>query len=392
MSSILKHRLQYVFRVACGLREFLRRLSGGHRRSLRDWGKSIRILSTCIPRNVTDVFLHHQVIVGFVGGALIAVAFLILYYLLAYDSDTCDAASANPVDDRLLRSMRGWARKRLPQLALCLERNGHRVNEALGEASIPFFTYQLGSRGTDCISCLQGNLDMCDLQILTGLGILIAGFVSLPVLKGAHWQMVCYLAWFATVTHLSGLSIMSKHLHGRSWERKSRMVLMGILLVVLVVAMVPMAAITISEDDGGEDLVLAWNCNATCFFSPQFMGKNIHSVSLGLEWGDTRMLTQTAAQFGSAIVAVALMCFSFVVRFGRITPGLLSTTKSTRASMSTSIQRVIRRIANKHFSRVWQDVLWRELLARPLLCVFLLLRTWILLWSSMFFEVCPTTK
>lgn len=204
--------------------------------------------------------------------------------------------------------------------------------------------------------------------------------------------MVCYLAWFATVTHLSGLSIMSKHLHGRSWERKSRMVLMGILLVVLVVAMVPMAAITISEDDGGEDLVLAWNCNATCFFSPQFMGKNIHSVSLGLGWGDTRMLTQTAAQFGSAIVAVTLMCFSFIIRFGRITPSLLSTTKSMKASTSTRIQRVLRRIANKHFSRVWQDVLWRELLARPLLCVFLLLRTWLLLWSSMFFEVSPNKK
>lgn len=229
---------------------------------------------------------------------------------------------------------------------------------------------------------------MCDLQILTGLGILLAGFISLPVLKGAHWQIVCYIAWFATVTHLSGLSIMSKYLHGRSWERRSRVALMVILLIVLVVAMVPMAAITISEDDGGEDLVLTWNCNATCFFSPQFMAKNLHSVSLGLQWGDTRMLTQTAAQFGSAIVAIALMFFSFVVRLGRITPQLLSTTISKRASVSERIQNMLRRMAHKHFTRVWQDVMWRELLVRPLLCGFLLLRTWLLLWSSMFFEVC----
>lgn len=233
---------------------------------------------------------------------------------------------------------------------------------------------------------------MCDLQILTGLGILLAGFISLPVLKGAHWQMVCYLAWFATVTHLSGLSIMSKYLHGRPWERKSRVVLMGVLLIILVVAMVPMAAITIFKDDGGEGLVLTWNCNATCFFSPQFMAKNLHSVSLGLQWGDPRMPTQTAGQFGSVIVAIALMCFSFVVRLGRITPQLLSTTKSKRASVSASTQMMLRRIANKYFSRAWQDVMWRELLARPLLCGFLLLRTWVLLWSSMFFEVCARVE
>lgn len=229
---------------------------------------------------------------------------------------------------------------------------------------------------------------MCDLQTLTGLGILLAGFITLPVLKGAHWQMVSYLAWFATVTHLSGLSIMSKHLHGRSWERKLRVVLMGVLLIVLVVAMVPMAAITISEDDGGEDLVLTWNCNATCFYSPQFVGNNLHSVSLGLQWGSTKILTQTAAQFGSTIIAIALMCFSIVVRFGKITPKLLSTTKSKRKVVSAGIQRMVRSMANRHFPRAWQDVLWRELLARPLLCVFLLLRTWLVLWSSMFFEVC----
>lgn len=216
--------------------------------------------------------------------------------------------------------------------------------------------------------------------------------MSLPVLKGAHWQMVSYLAWFATVTHLSGLSIMSKHLHGRSWERKLRMVSMGILLIVLIVAMVPMAAITISEDDGGEDLVLTWNCNATCFFSPQFIGNNFRSVSLGLQWGSTRILTQTAAQFGSTIMAIVLMCFSFFVRLGRITPKLLSTAKSKMAFLSASVQRMARRIANKHLSKAWQGVLWRELLARPFVCVFLLLRTWLLLWSSMVFEVCNTAN
>lgn len=92
-------------------------------------------------RSAADIFKHHQVIVGFVGGAFIAIAFMVLYYFWAYDPAICSAAPVNPVDDWVLRSMRGWGRKRLPRLAFCLERNQYRLNEALGEASLPFVGY-----------------------------------------------------------------------------------------------------------------------------------------------------------------------------------------------------------------------------------------------------------
>lgn len=77
----------------------------------------------------------HQVIVGFIGGAFIAIVFLTLYYLWAYDAATCDAAPVNPVDEWVLRGMRGWARRKLPRLAARLARNQHSLTEAIGEAS-----------------------------------------------------------------------------------------------------------------------------------------------------------------------------------------------------------------------------------------------------------------
>lgn len=229
---------------------------------------------------------------------------------------------------------------------------------------------------------------MCDLQILTGLGILIGGFMSLPVLKGAHWQMICYLAWFAAVTHISGLTIMTKHLHKRSLERKIRVTLMGILLIMLVVAMVPMAAITLSLDEVPWELMLMWNCNATCFFNRQFMGKPLNSAVIAYEKYSIALITQIAAQFGSTILAIILMCFSFFVRVGRLTPNLHSAIASRRVSISALVQRLLRRVAEKQFSSKGKAVLWRELLARPLVCVFLILRTSYVLWSSMLFEVC----
>lgn len=306
---------------------------------------------------------------------------MILDYFVAYDPSHSKTSLANPVDERLLGNLRGWARKKFPRLGLLSKGSSHRLNDALVEVSLSGFDHQL-TAGVLTFSLAQGNLNMCDLQILTGLGILLAGFISLPVLKGAHWQMVCYLAWFVTVTHLSGLSIMSEHLHGRYLERISRVVLMVVLLIVLVVAMVPMTAMTITTHTE-VGLVLTWNCDATCFFNLQFMAKNLDMQS----WQPfTESSSQTTVQFVTSVLAIALMCFSFVVRLGRITPKLLSTIESKRASMSTAFQRKLMKKAEKKFPQAWQNVLWRELLVRPLLCVFLLLRACLLLWSSMISE------
>lgn len=98
------------------------------------WESSLRL---SMFRNAANVCPHYQVIIGFVGGAFIAIVFSVLYYLLAYDPTIYDAAPINPVDDRVLRSMRGWARKRFPGLGSHLERNQKHLNEALGEASLP---------------------------------------------------------------------------------------------------------------------------------------------------------------------------------------------------------------------------------------------------------------
>lgn len=56
------------------------------------------------------------------------------------------------MDDRVLRSLRGWARARLPRLAVRLERNKHRLNEALGEASLPDLRHQQESTETNRVT------------------------------------------------------------------------------------------------------------------------------------------------------------------------------------------------------------------------------------------------
>lgn len=68
---------------------------------------------------------------------------------------------------------------------------------------------------------------LCDVQVVTGLGILISGFVLLRCgLDAIHSQIAVFLAWFSTVTHLSGLEVLRTHLNTYVWSKHLRFSLM----------------------------------------------------------------------------------------------------------------------------------------------------------------------
>lgn len=94
----------------------------------------------------------------------------------------------------------------------------------------------------------QSLLALSDVQIFTGLAILISGFVSLcpsPTqpsgLPAYHWQILVHLAWFSTITHQGTLFLMQKYFREHRWQRNVRLLLMWALLVSLMVAMIPTA-------------------------------------------------------------------------------------------------------------------------------------------------------
>lgn len=81
---------------------------------------------------------------------------------------------------------------------------------------------------------------MSDLQVVTGIAILISGYAQLPCgLSCYHWQVMGRLAWFSSLTHLTCLTLLRNYLHNRPARRQWRLISMFILLIMLVVAMVP---------------------------------------------------------------------------------------------------------------------------------------------------------
>ncbi|KAJ3463628.1 hypothetical protein MRS44_008414 [Fusarium solani] len=80
---------------------------------------------------------------------------------------------------------------------------------------------------------------MADIQLLTGICVLIIGFIALPCgIDAFHWRILVYLAWFSSITHLSGL-VATSHVHERVWERHIRIFLSLLFLVMLMAATLP---------------------------------------------------------------------------------------------------------------------------------------------------------
>lgn len=84
---------------------------------------------------------------------------------------------------------------------------------------------------------MQCVVSFADLQIMTGIAILISGIrPSMCGLQVYHWQIIVHLAWFSSITHLSALSFLRHYLINRRREYYIRAFLMAILAGLLAVA------------------------------------------------------------------------------------------------------------------------------------------------------------
>lgn len=83
------------------------------------------------------------------------------------------------------------------------------------------------------------NLRYSDQQILTDISILTAGYAKRCTINIYHWQVVVYLAWISSGTHLITLSVLRAYLREKSMLRVSRVTEILILFVMLFIAVAP---------------------------------------------------------------------------------------------------------------------------------------------------------
>lgn len=111
---------------------------------------------------------------------------------------------------------------------------------------------------------LENTITMfSDQQVVTGIGVLIAGFTQLQWgIASYHWVNIVNLAWFSAMTHLLTLSVMRHEIQSRKTIRLIRVVGMGVLVVLLLCAQAPIGYV-VQIGNGFQSWFPAW-----CLYHP----------------------------------------------------------------------------------------------------------------------------
>ncbi|KAF2113284.1 hypothetical protein BDV96DRAFT_601462 [Lophiotrema nucula] len=151
------------------------------------------------------------VILGFSITAYLTFALLILHYFIVHDPHRIGprgTAYTNAVDRDFLAYFRGfisWTPSRRFEYAM--------------EKSV---------------------LILSDLQLVTGLAILVSGYSQLNCgLTAYHWQIMVYVAWFSSFTFLSAMTFLEGYFQENHTMRIIRVCFMFVLASLLIVALLP---------------------------------------------------------------------------------------------------------------------------------------------------------
>lgn len=147
---------------------------------------------------------NSKVLVGFLATAYLTLSIVTIYYLVGFVPEDY----LNSIDRGIIDTL--WRKAR----------------------SKPAKTWESTLR--------TAVLMFSDQQLVTGIALLISGYAQLRCgLSSYHWQMIVYLAWFSSLTHLTTLTILRQYFRDNPAPRLWRAILMLVMLIMLVIALLP---------------------------------------------------------------------------------------------------------------------------------------------------------
>ena len=111
-----------------------------------------------------------------------------------------------------------------------------------------------------------------DQQIVTGLSILAAGYAKRCTINVYHWQVVVYLAWMSSGTHLITLSVLRTYLREKRILRVVRVAGMLILFFMLCIAIIPTGSQTYYSIMNADLILASSACGvpSACFWRHKY--------------------------------------------------------------------------------------------------------------------------
>lgn len=217
-------------------------------------------------------------------------------------------------------------------------------------------------------------LIVSDLQLLSGLSLLISGFTQLPCgLSAYHWQKLVYLVWFASITHLACLTFLCRYFAKHKFKRLWRLIAMSILIILLIVAMLPTGQFHFHRPDYRNQRPQPSD-PAICYYTQgPWKTEGDHE---GME---------TARQY--MILSASLLAGGMLIRIIRLHETPTRYLGVVRAFCSRKCRTALRTRFEKSRGNTLRSKLKRAFWYNLLLSGFLVVRTLMDFWSSMAFEV-----
>ena len=212
------------------------------------------------------------VVIGFITSAYMTVALVMVYYVMDCVSKTYNT---NAVDKAFLGVLRKISSLQLSKYWEPAIRNA--------------------------------ILILSDQQLVTGISLLASGYSQLICsLSSYHWQILVYLGWFSTLTHLTTLTILREYLQENPGIRTWRVLLMLLTFVLLVIALLPT----------GDSKWLFWppldpspytdGVPVLCFFKILGVG------------GRENQFTNDPDQTSTMVISIVVLCFGYMTRLIKI--------------------------------------------------------------------------
>ena len=214
-----------------------------------------------------------------------------------------------------------------------------------------------------------------DQQIVTGIALLASGYSQLSIgLDAYHWQLLVYLAWFSSFTHLTTLTVLRNYFQDHPATRLWRIVLMIVTASLLGIALLPTGNQwwLINKPNAPNTLGVP----VLCFFQARNFNKQALPMSA------TKLATQPFSMMTSNLV----LFFGYVTRMVKLWPGALD---FTRFWLRTKPGNAIRWALSASYHRSKQpkaNIYWK--LQRMVFeVIYIVTLAHLVNWDSMLWEV-----
>ena len=211
-----------------------------------------------------------------------------------------------------------------------------------------------------------------DQQIVTGIALLASGYSQLPNgLDAYHWQILVYLAWLSSFTHLTTLTVLRDYFQDHPATRSWRIVLMIVTVSLLGIALLPTGNqwwLNSGPDTSGVP--------ALCFFQARNFNKQAFGMSPH----------ESTTQPLSMVISILVLFFGYITRMVQLWPEASNFTRSwLRTKPGIAIKRALH--ASNHRSRQRKANIYWKLQRMLLEVIYIVALAHLVIWDSMLWEV-----